>query len=41
MWVGAGIPAATLIAFIISLAPIIANTTQGLISVDEHLVHFF
>src|SRR5271156_5515953 len=33
MWVGAGIPAVTLIAFIISLAPIIANTTQVLISV--------
>ena len=30
MWVGAGTPAVTLIAFIISLAPIIANTTQGL-----------
>jgi NitT/TauT family transport system permease protein len=41
MWVGAGIPAVTLIAFIISLAPIIANTTQGLISVDENLVHLF
>jgi NitT/TauT family transport system permease protein len=31
----------TLIAFIISLAPIIANATQGLISVDENLVHLF
>ena len=31
----------TLIAFIISLAPIIANTTQGLISVEENLVHLF
>jgi NitT/TauT family transport system permease protein len=41
MWVKAGIPAVTLIAFIISLAPIIANTTQGLISVDENLVHLF
>jgi NitT/TauT family transport system permease protein len=41
MWVGSGIPAVTLIAFIISLAPIIANTTQGLISVDENLVHLF
>jgi NitT/TauT family transport system permease protein len=29
------------VAFIISLAPIIANTTQGLISVDENLVHLF
>ena len=41
MWVGAGIPAVTLIAFIISVSPIIANTTQGLISVDENLVHLF
>jgi len=41
MWVGAGAPAVTLIAFIISLAPIIANVTQGLISADENLVHLF
>jgi NitT/TauT family transport system permease protein len=41
MWVGAGIGAVALIAFIISLAPIIANTTQGLVSVDENLVHLF
>lgn len=41
MWFGAGAPSVTLIAFIISLAPIIANTTQGLISVDENLVHLF
>ena len=41
MWVGAGTAAVTLIAFIISLAPVIANTTQGLISVEENLVHLF
>jgi NitT/TauT family transport system permease protein len=41
MWVGAGSVSVTLIAFIISLAPVIANTTQGLISVDENLVHLF
>ena len=41
MWIGAGTAAVTLIAFFISLAPIIANTTQGLISVDENLVHLF
>jgi NitT/TauT family transport system permease protein len=40
-WVGAGTLAVTLIAFVISLAPIIANATQGLISVDENLVHLF
>lgn len=41
MWIGAGTTAVMLIAFIISLAPVIANTTQGLISVDENLVHLF
>jgi NitT/TauT family transport system permease protein len=41
MWVGAGALSVTVIAFIISLAPIIANTTQGLISVEENLVHLF
>jgi NitT/TauT family transport system permease protein len=41
IWVGAGTGAVTLIAFIMSLAPIIANTTQGLISVEENLVHLF
>jgi NitT/TauT family transport system permease protein len=41
MWVGPGLGAVTLIAFIICLAPIIANTTQGLISVDENLIHLF
>jgi len=41
MWVGAGTVAVGLIAFIISLAPVIANTTQGLVSVDENLVNLF
>ena len=41
MWMHAGIAAVSVIAFIISLAPIIANTTQGLISVDENLVNLF
>jgi NitT/TauT family transport system permease protein len=40
-WVHSGGPAVTLVAFIISLAPVIANTTQGLISVDENLVNLF
>lgn len=40
-WVGPGILAVTVVTFIICLAPIIANTTQGLISVDENLVHLF
>lgn len=41
LWVDAGTGAVTLIAFIISLAPIIANVTQGLISADENLVDLF
>jgi len=41
MWVGAGTASVGVIAFIISLAPVIFNTTQGLISVDENLVHLF
>ena len=40
-WAGAGIFSVTVVTFIISLAPIIANTTQGLVSVDENLVHLF
>jgi NitT/TauT family transport system permease protein len=41
MWVGPGILSVTLVAFIICLAPIIANTTQGLISVEPNLIHLF
>ncbi len=40
-WVGAGIFAVTVVTFIICLAPIIANTTQGLISVEENLINLF
>ena len=41
MWIGPGIFSVGLIAFIICLSPIIANTTQGLISVDRNLVDLF
>jgi NitT/TauT family transport system permease protein len=41
MWSGSGAWSVTFIAFIICLAPIIANTTQGMISVDENLTHLF
>jgi NitT/TauT family transport system permease protein len=41
MWFGPGVYSVALIAFIICLAPIIANTTQGLISVEENLIHLF
>jgi len=40
-WAGAGIFPVSILTFIICLAPIIANTTQGLISVDENLIHLF
>jgi NitT/TauT family transport system permease protein len=41
MWFGAGLGSVMLVAFIICLAPIIANTTQGLISVDRNMVDLF
>jgi NitT/TauT family transport system permease protein len=41
MWMGPGTFSVTLVAFIICLAPIIANATQGLISVEPNLVHLF
>ena len=40
-WFGAGLWQVMLIAFIICLFPIIANTTQGLISVDRNLRDLF
>ena len=41
MWMGPGILSVMCVAFIICLAPIIANTTQGLISVDQNLIDLF
>jgi NitT/TauT family transport system permease protein len=41
LWMGPGLRSVTLIAFIICLAPIIANTTQGLISVDRNMIDLF
>jgi NitT/TauT family transport system permease protein len=41
LWTGAGTTAVTIVTFIICLAPIIANTTQGLISVDGNLIDLF
>jgi NitT/TauT family transport system permease protein len=41
LWAGPGIFSVTVVTFIICLAPIIANTTQGLISVEENYVHLF
>jgi NitT/TauT family transport system permease protein len=41
MWAGQGLLAVSLVTFIICLAPIIANATQGLISVDINLIQLF
>jgi NitT/TauT family transport system permease protein len=41
MWVGTGTFAVGVIAFIICLPPVIANTTQGLISTDKNLISLF
>jgi NitT/TauT family transport system permease protein len=41
MWIGPGLLSVTIVAFIICLAPIIANTTQGLISVEPNFIHLF
>lgn len=41
MWFGAGTRSVMLVAFVICLFPIIANTTQGLVSVPRNLVDLF
>jgi NitT/TauT family transport system permease protein len=41
MWAGQGLAAVALVTFIICLAPIIANATQGLISIDTNLLQLF
>jgi NitT/TauT family transport system permease protein len=41
IWVGAGAPAVVIISFLISLFPIITNTTAGLTSTDHNLMSMF
>ncbi len=41
IWLGPGLPAVTVITFLICFFPIVANTTQGLISVDKNMVDLF
>lgn len=41
LWAGPGILSVGVVTFIICLAPIIANTTHGLVSVDENLIQLF
>ena len=41
IWLGPGLPAVACITFLICFFPIVANTTQGLISVDKNMVDLF
>ena len=41
MWLGPGTRSVMLVAFVICLFPIIANATQGLISVERNFLHLF
>jgi NitT/TauT family transport system permease protein len=41
LWMGNGSPAICFIAFIICVPPVIANVTQGLISVEQNLIDLF
>lgn len=41
LWLGPGLPAVVWITFMISFFPIVANTTQGLISTDRNMVDLF
>ena len=41
LWIGYGLTGVIAVSFIISLFPIIANTTAGLTSVDEELLDLF
>lgn len=41
MWIGTGLNAIALVTFIICLPPIIVNTTQGLVSVEQNLIDLF
>jgi NitT/TauT family transport system permease protein len=41
IWLGPGLPVITVITFLICFFPIVANTTQGLISVDRNMVDLF
>jgi NitT/TauT family transport system permease protein len=41
IWLGPGLPAISAITFLICFFPIVANMTQGLISVDKNMVDLF
>jgi NitT/TauT family transport system permease protein len=41
MWFGSGLQSVMLVAFIICIFPVVANTTQGLVSVDPNHMNLF
>ena len=41
IWVGAGLASVAVLTFVIAFFPLVVNTTQGLISVDRHLLELF
>ena len=41
IWFGGGLKSVSLLTFVIAFCPLVVNTTQGLISVDRHLVELF
>lgn len=41
LWVGPGLPGIIVVTFLISFFPIVANTTQGLLSADSNWVDLF
>lgn len=41
IWVGAGLASVSVLTFVIAFFPLVVNTTQGLISVDRHLLDLF
>jgi len=41
IWIGTGLTAITVVTFLIGFFPVVANTTQGLISTDRNLLDLF
>jgi NitT/TauT family transport system permease protein len=41
IWLGPGLPSVTAVTFLIGFFPIVANTTQGLISTEQNMVDLF
>lgn len=41
IWIGAGLTAITVVTFLIGFFPVVANSTQGLVSTDRNLLDLF